>query len=312
MKADSGLVMKAPSDFVCKGIRCAGDLYMPSGMERPPVVVMAHGFAAERSFRLPAYAERFVNQGMAVYLFDYRCFGDSDGEPRNYVDPWRHLADWRAALAHVRSLSNVNTDRIALWGTSFSGGHVIVTAARDGAISAIVAQVPHIDSITSLRKLGLRYLLQAIPHALRDVSRMMTFRSPHYVKVIGTTEEFACLNTPDSYSGYLSMIPLGSNWQNKCPARVLITFLTYRPMKSAVKVRCPALIMLAENDSLIESTAVERTSAMMPYGLLVKYPIGHFDIYNDQYFEDAVAKQTEFLVKHLRASCLLSSRNDQG
>jgi hypothetical protein len=51
---------------------------------------------------------------------------------------------------------------------------------------------------------------------------------------------------------------------------------------------------------------------MMPYGILVKYPIGHFDIYNGQNFEDAVAKQTEFLVKHLRASCLLSSRNDQG
>jgi dienelactone hydrolase len=301
VKTDSLPFMKVRSDFVCKGICCAGDLYMPSGLERPPVVVMAHGFAAERSFRLPAYAERFVNHGMAVYLFDYRCFGDSDGEPRNYVDPWRHLADWQSALAHVRSLSNVNTDRIALWGTSFSGGHVIVTAAEDKEISAIVAQVPHIDPITSLRKLGLRYLLHAIPHALRDVSRMTTFRSPHYVKVIGTMKEFACLNTPDSYSGYLSMIPLGSNWQNRCPARSLITFLVYRPMKSAAKVSCPALIMMAENDSLIESTAVEKMSARMPYGMLVKYPFGHFDIYNGQYFEDAVAKQIEFLVKHLRA-----------
>ncbi len=299
VKTESLPFVKVRSDFVCKGIRCAGDLYLPSGVECPPIVVMAHGFAAERSFRLPAYAERFVNHGMAAYVFDYRCFGDSDGEPRNYVDPWRHLADWRAALAHVRLLSNVNTDRIALWGTSFSGGHVIVTAARDGAISAIVAQVPHIDPITTLRKLGLRYLLQAIPHVLRDVSRAMTFRSPHYVKVIGTPDEFACLNTADSYSGYLSMIPLGSNWQNRCPARVLITFLTYRPMKSAAKVRCPALIMLAENDSLIESTTVERMSAMMPYGIFMKYPFGHFDIYHGPYFEGTVKEQIKFLVKHL-------------
>jgi dienelactone hydrolase len=112
-------------------VRCSGDLYLPGSTDRPPVVVMAHGFAGERTIRLPTYAERFVQRGLAAYLFDYRSFGDSDGEPRDYVHPHRHVEDWRAAIAHVRSLSQVDGSRLALWGTSFSGGHVIVIAAED-------------------------------------------------------------------------------------------------------------------------------------------------------------------------------------
>jgi alpha-beta hydrolase superfamily lysophospholipase len=54
---------------------------------------MAHGFAAEKTFGLAAYAERFAAEGIAVYVFDYRCFGDSDGQPRNLVSPSRHLQD---------------------------------------------------------------------------------------------------------------------------------------------------------------------------------------------------------------------------
>ena len=62
-------------DFVSSGTRCAAWLYRPHGVARPPVVVMAHGFGAERTFGLPAFAGRFAAAGLAVLLFDYRGFG---------------------------------------------------------------------------------------------------------------------------------------------------------------------------------------------------------------------------------------------
>lgn len=288
-----------PSDFISCGIRCSGELYLPTGMKNPPVVIMAHGFAAEKSFRLPAYADRFASTSLAVFMFDYRCFGGSDGEPRNYVDPGRHLQDWQAAIAHVRSLSAINTKKIALWGSSFSGGHVIVTASRDKDISAIVAQVPFVDSISTTRMLGVKFLMQAMPHAVKDMLCMATFQSPHYVKVIGTPDEFAIMNTPGSYEGFLSIFPKDSTWENRCPARILLTFAAYRPIASAGKVSCPALLMLGEKDSLIDATAVEKTAKKIPKGELVKYPFGHFDIYTGEAFEDAVKKQTDFLISHL-------------
>jgi len=288
-----------PSDFISQGIRCSGALYLPTNLKNPPVVIMAHGFAAEKAFRLPAYGERFASSGLAVFIFDYRCFGESDGEPRNYVDPGRHLLDWQAAIAHVRSLSAINTQKIALWGSSFSGGHVIVTASKDKSISAIVAQVPFVDSISTTRMLGVKYLMEAIPHAVKDMLCMATFQSPHYVKVIGKPDEFAVMNTPGSYEGFLSIFPKDSTWENRCPARILLTFSAYRPIASAGDVSCPALIMLCEKDSLIDAAAVEKTAKKIPNNELVKYPFGHFDIYTGEAFEDAVKKQTEFLLTHL-------------
>ena len=126
---------KTRSDFISEKIRCAADLYLPTSVNKPPIVIMAHGLGAERSFGLPAYAEYFANEGMAVLLFDYRCFGDSDGEPRQLVNPTHHLQDWRAAIQHTYLISNLDTSRIALWGSSYSGGHVVVTAEKEPKIS---------------------------------------------------------------------------------------------------------------------------------------------------------------------------------
>lgn len=290
---------KTPSDFHSKNTRCSGELYLPEDTPYPPVVIMAHGFGAEKTFGLPAYAEIFASNGLAVYLFDYRCFGESDGQPRNYVDPGRHLHDWKAAIDHVRSLPAINADRIALWGSSFSGGHVLVTASKDQAISAVVAQVPFVDAVSTTFKLGFKFLMQATPHAIRDLLRILTFRSPHFVKIIGKSEEFAIMNTPESYPGYSAIVPENTTWENKCPARIILTFALYRPIASAHKITCPALIMLGEKDSLISAKAIEKTAGKIPNAELVKYPFGHFDIYNGKPFEDAVKKQTEFLLSHL-------------
>ena len=139
------------SDFISRGVRCDGDLYLPQGAVNPPVVIMAHGMAAQKSFRLPAYAERFVEKNMAAFLFDYRTFGKSNGEPRHLVDPARHVQDWQAAIAHVRKLTNVDGTRIALWGSSFAGGHVITCAAADHDIRAVVSQVPFVSGWSSTR-----------------------------------------------------------------------------------------------------------------------------------------------------------------
>jgi dipeptidyl aminopeptidase/acylaminoacyl peptidase len=205
-----------PSNFASQGVRCRGDLVLPTGVERPPVVILAHGFGAERCFGLSAFAQRFAGRGLAAYLFDYRCFGESDGKPRNYVDPRRHIQDWRAAIAHVRSLPEVDGGRLALWGTSYSGGHVIVAAAGDPQVAAIVAQVPFVDSLTTMARLGAKHVLKAAGHALWDLLQAPVRQSPHYVKIVGHPDEFAEMNTPEAWPGYLALVPEGCSWQNRC------------------------------------------------------------------------------------------------
>lgn len=290
---------KLEKGFTSGGLRCAGWLYSPEGVERPPVVVMAHGFGAEAAFRLPDFAEKFVAEGMAAFLFDYRNFGESEGEPRNLVSPGRHLRDWKAAVRHVRGMSEVNADKMALWGTSFSGGHAITIASKDHGISAVVAQIPHVDGAGSIRNIRPAVAARLAFAGLRDAVRMITFREPYYIKIVGEPHELAALNTPGCNEGYLALVPENTGWRNRCPARITLTVGAYRPIAVARKVKCPALIIMAEQDQLIPPRLVEKTAEKMPNATLVRLPMDHFAPYSGREFEEVSAIETDFLKKHL-------------
>lgn len=288
-------------DFLSRGTRCSGWLYRPDGVTRPPVVVMAHGFGAQRDFAIPAYAERFAARGMAAFAFDYRSFGASDGEPRNLVNPWRHLQDWEAAVAYVRALQHVDGGRMALWGSSYSGGHVMVIASRDPGVSAIVSQVPFVDGITSAIKTGLRHAVESTVEALKDVARAATGRDPHYVPIVEEPGRFGIMNTPESKPGYLAIVPEGSEWRNECPARAVFELLAYRPISRARGVRCPALVIVGTRDSLIMPAMAERAASRMREVTLVHLDVGHFDVYAGAVFEEVVELESEFLSRRLGA-----------
>ena len=288
------------SGFVSAGTHCGADLYLPEQEHKPSLVVMAHGFGAERTFRLPDYAAHFARNGIAVLLFDYRTFGDSEGTPRNLVDPGRHVADWKAAIAHARTIPSVNHHRIALWGTSYSGGHCIVCAAQDDAICAIVAQVPFVDPYSSIAHVGLSHLIWATPHGILDIVKARLGLQPHYVKLVDRPDRFAAMNTPESLPGMLSIVPKEADWKNRVCARILFKFPMYRPLRFASGVKCPALLMLAENDSLVSPASIRNAAKRMANAQVVAYPFGHFDIYNGEGFDDAIVKQTGFLIQHLR------------
>lgn len=79
-----------------------------------PTVVMAHGFSAVKEQYLHNFAEVFAHAGLGALVFDHRNFGASDGEPRQEVDPWVQLQDYRHAITFARTLSEVDRDRIGV------------------------------------------------------------------------------------------------------------------------------------------------------------------------------------------------------
>lgn len=294
-------VERVDMSFTSRGARCAAWFYRPGAVAKPPVVIMAHGFGAEKTFGLAPFAERFAQEGMAAFVFDYRCFGESEGEPRNLVHPFHHLQDWRAAIAHVRTLREIDPDRIALWGSSFGGGHVIVTASREPGVRAIVAQVPFVDPWSSLRMFGAGYVARSLRAGFRDLFRMMTFRRPYYIPVVGDPGTVACLASPDARAGFEALVPPGSAWKNECPARIALLVGFYRPMNAARRVACPALLVMAERDLLVDPAAVEKTAARMPAAELARLPVGHFDVYEGSGLEKTLALETAFLRENLSA-----------
>lgn len=285
---------KIDTDFLSKGTRCAGTLYLPDA-EKPPVVVMAHGFAAERSFRLPAFAERFAAKGIAAYLFDYRNFGDSDGEPRNLVSPRRHIQDFHAAISHVRGLSEVDSSKLAIYGSSYGGGHVLVIAAKDPGVSAVISQVPFVNGIAYLLQHAPKYSIQGTYHGTRDIINMALFRPPHLVPVIGDPGKFACMNTPEAKPGYEAIISDGSKWRNEVPARAGITMAFYWPDLYASKINCPVLMIGGETDTVVPYKAAARAAGKIKSARLVSLPVGHFEAYTGDMFEKVVEIEGEFL-----------------
>jgi uncharacterized protein len=116
-------------EFQADGTRLRGWLYEPDGAERPyPLVVMAHGFSATKEMYLDDFAEVFAAAGLGVLVYDNRNLGESDGEPRGEIDPWRQVQDYRSAITFGSQLDGVDPDRIGVWGSSYSGAHVLVVA----------------------------------------------------------------------------------------------------------------------------------------------------------------------------------------
>jgi uncharacterized protein len=232
-------VVGEQTSFRSGDARCAAWPYHPSGAAS--CVLMAHGFGAVREAALARYAEQLAGAGHAVLVFDYRHFGASGGEPRQLLLVGRELADWRAAVEHARRLEGVDPARIALRGSSLSGGHVIATAADDPRIAAFVAQAPHTDGLATLLAAGLGDLARLTVAGLRDLARAALGRPPWLIPIVGPPGSLAAMNSPDAEPGYRAMFELGVGWRNEVSARSAAEVGRCFPGRRARRVRCPLL-----------------------------------------------------------------------
>lgn len=283
---------------------CAGWLYAASRRGKlgsdagVPCVVMAHGFAATKEGRLDAFAERFAKAGMACLVFDYRHFGDSSGEPRRLVDIGRQHTDWQAAIEVARSSEGIDPERIALWGSSNSGGHVFWVAARDDRLAAAVSQVPHTSGPATLRNLEPLRAARLTAAGIRDRAASLVGRV-HQMQIVGESGSVAAMTGDDAATAYPGMYPMGHVFRNETPARIMLTYGTYSPGRDAKKVGCPLLVIVATDDHITPPGPALRAAEQAPRGELLTYDGGHFEIYFGERFKWAVDAETDFLREHL-------------
>jgi pimeloyl-ACP methyl ester carboxylesterase len=263
---------------------------------------MAHGLGGTRDAGLPPYAERFAAAGMKVLLFDYRHFGDSAGEPRQLLDIGRELDDWRAAIAFARGLDGVDPERVAIWSTSFGGGHVIMIAAEDGRLGAAVSQVPMADGLATARLIEPRRMAWGAWMGLRDQLARIRGREPVYMAMTAPAGGLAAMTTDDAHGGYARIVPRGSKWENRMAARLMLSFASYRPVRKASRIRCPLLVCVCDRDGVTPPEPAARAGREAPKGEVRHYGGGHFDIYVGELFERSVADQSAFLTRNLQAT----------
>lgn len=286
--------------FPSGGARCAAWVFRPQGPGPHPCIVMAHGFAAVREARLDAFAARFAQAGIASVVFDYRGFGASEGTPRQWLSVARQLEDYDAAIGFARSLDGIDAQRLAVWGSSFSGGHVLTLGARRNDIAAIVAQVPAADLLAAILNVPVWTNLRLFVLGLVDAVGALFGAAPVHVGVVGLPGALAVMTSPDADPGYRAMLPPHTNWRNEVCARVFTTLAFYRPVRQAHRIAAPLLVCVGEQDAVTPPAPALQAAARARNGQALTYPIGHFDIYAGSWFERAVADQIRFLQTVLR------------
>ncbi len=149
--------MRQDIAFDAEGTTLRGWLYVPDGATGPaPTIVMCHGYSAVKELFLDAFAEVFCDAGFCALVYDNRNLGACDGEPRQEIDPHAQIADYRHAITFARSLDEVDSDRIGVWGSSYSGAHVLVVGAIDRRVKCVACQVPLISGARERTAAGAR------------------------------------------------------------------------------------------------------------------------------------------------------------
>ena len=290
--------------FDSHGVRCAARVYRPQGaVASRPVVVMAHGFGSVRALRLYPYAERFAAAGYVVVVFDYRGFGDSEGEPRQLLSIRGQHEDWRAAIAFARGLDGIDPERVVAWGTSFAGGHVITIASRDERLAAIIAQVPHVSGPAAVRSTGIKASLKVAGPALRDQVGAWFGRPPVLVPSVNTPGKVGMMTTPDAYPGMVTMLRESGLTLDDYPvtvsARTALHIGLYSPRRRAPRVHCPTLVQIVSDDAITPQAVAEAAAARIPHAVVRRYPGGHFDPYVQPLFDSVIQDQLDFLTAHV-------------
>ena len=288
------------SHFISKGLKCAGTLYLPNlKNEKLPIVILAHGFAAERSFRLPAFADCFARNGIAAYFFDYRTFGDSEGEPRHLVDPKAHQEDWHNAISFVANMEQIDPKKIAIWGSSFSGGHVLQVGAESKDVAAIISQVPHVDGFATTVMGKPIDILKASFAAVKDYASQAILNKPFYSQVVGKTDQFAAMNAPEAWDGWHAIVPKDSPWKNQVQSKIFLSLPLYSPAKFASKIKVPTLIIAGNNDTITPAKAAQKAANKIKQAEFHLLECNHFQAYIGEHFEENIELQLNFLKRHL-------------
>jgi uncharacterized protein len=284
------------------GVTLRGWLLSPDGPGSHPAITMAHGYAGVKEHGLERFARAFAEGGFVVLVHDHRGFGASEGEPRQDVDPWRQIDDWRRAISFLESRPDVDARRIGLWGTSYAGGHAIVLGATDRRLRCVVAQVPTISGYTQgLRRVAPDEVATLEDTFAEDERAQARGEPPSYQAVVSADPAVpAAYRTPEAVDFYRQPVPEGT-WTNTVTLRSARAARMYEPGVWIGRVSpTPLLMVVARGDTItLTDLALDAYERALEPKRLELIPGGHFHPYLTSFPEASGAARAWFR-EHLR------------
>ncbi|HQU41700.1 MAG TPA: alpha/beta hydrolase [Pirellulales bacterium] len=291
--------------FESQRLSCAAWYYVPADLapgERRAAIVMAHGWSGVKEMCLANFADAFAAAGFVVLVFDYRYLGGSDGEPRGQILPDEQRRDYQNAITWVASQREVDPELIGLFGTSYSGGHVLVVAAEDRRVKAVVAHVPAVGvRSTTLRWLR-RGMFSEVWRAARLIVRQLLRPGQTLmIPVVSAGGGPATLPGKEAWQWKQRTAKLAPAWKNEVTVRSVIAGLrdSVRPFIPRI-APTPLLMVVASRDHYCFTD--EQLRAFATAGepkKLLQVEGGHFDFYEEPGLAQVLPAQVEWFTRHL-------------
>jgi len=271
-------------------------VHSPQAGNNLPVIVLCHGFCGIQPLLLPPFVSAFVQAGFAAVTFDYRGFGDSEGE-RGRLVPALQIDDILTVIKQVSTLPELDAARIGLWGTSFGGCHVMGAAANNPAVKAIVSQLAFADGE------------QVVTGSMSDDDKQAFIATldKMYDKKLNSGKEMM-VSITKVLSDAESKAFFEENKVRYPAMDIKIPFLTvretvqYHPQDNAALVTCPTLVMVAELDGVNppeQGVALYRAVAAEQKKLHIEPGAQHYDIYSGPHFDAIIGQQISWFNQHL-------------
>lgn len=291
--------MRREIEFHSEGRALRGWLYEPhSPTASHPCIVMAHGLSAVKEQYLDRYAEVFAAAGFGVLLYDHANFGASGGLPRQEADPVLQRRGYRDAISFAQTMPGIDPSRIGIWGTSYSGGHVLEVAALDRRVRCVVSQVPTISGYRSALR---RTRADRVPALLSrfDADRAARFRdeAPAIFPAVSDDPDEACaMDGDDAYAFFTGTRDFAPAWRNALTLRSAELARENEPGIHITRISPTPLLMIVADHDLLTATdlCLEAYQHALPPKKLVMVAGGHFDPYVRRFDETSTAARDWF------------------
>jgi pimeloyl-ACP methyl ester carboxylesterase len=280
------------------GTLLRGWLYA-SGAVRGPGIVMTHGFSATKEMALDRYAEVFAAAGMNVLVYDHRGLGASDGEPRQLIDPWVQSRDTLVAIDWLCARPEIDSQRIGVWGSSYSGGQALVVGALDERVRAVVANVPFVGRPHEVAAGADAFARLAA--AVRSATVGSSLLGPSAVVAESGVELRALMPQPEAAEWFLKEGRRSeSRWKNEVWFPAGTTSLEFDPAIALSHLHGPALFVVAAYDRQAPAADAKAAYALAgEQSELVVIEGHHFTPYSGEALKQAAGAACDFFERKL-------------
>ncbi|MEM7029519.1 MAG: alpha/beta hydrolase [Chloroflexota bacterium] len=245
--------------FKSEGIALVGNLYYPTNFSEDkqyPAIVVSGSWTTVKEQMAGLYAAKLAQAGFVTLAFDFRNFGESEGEPRFYESPKLKTVDIQNAVSYLTSLPEVESNQIGAFGVCAGAGYTLVAATQDTRIKSVVTTASWLHDGEAVKLFyGGEAGVEAKIQAARAAKRIYAANGVvEYIPAISTTDESAAMYGPYDY--YLNP-ERGAilEWSaDKFAVMTWEDWLTFDPTTMAKDVKVPTLMIHSDGAVLPDYT----------------------------------------------------------